>query len=208
MHIFSKDWKRVKNIIVDMDKKEKILNEIWSEFNLSLKKGGHPFHIFSISTINNNKPDARNVVLRNVEKEKRLISFHTDLRSKKINQIKNDSNVCALFYDKDKKIQIRLRGIISIEKSKETILKKWNALKPMSKKCYINKCAPGEVIKNSKDYLFSEENIPDIESGKINFSIINIKIDEIDWLNLSHKGHERMIISFFKKETHFNWVAP
>ena len=46
MYIFSKDWKRVKNIIVDMDKKEKILNEIWSEFNLSLKKGGHPFHIF------------------------------------------------------------------------------------------------------------------------------------------------------------------
>ena len=67
----------------------------------------------------------------------------------------------------------------------------------------------GRSYKKTQKIIYSlRKNIPDIESGKINFSIINIKIDEIDWLNLSHKGHERMIISFFKKETHFNWVAP
>ena len=42
-----------------------------------------------------------------------------------------------------------------------------------------------------------------------NFSIINVKIETIDWLNLNHKGHERMVINFYdNSEVNYKWVAP
>ena len=209
MFIFFKHRQGSKNLINIMSKEEMILDQIWNELTASLEVGGHPFHIFSISTILDNKPDSRNVVLRSVDKNKHRITFHTDVRSNKISQIKNDKNVCALFYDKSKKIQIRAYGNIHIESDELIIKDKWSKSKKMSKLCYLNKSAPGEKLNNSKDYLYEEKDLKDIEIGIKNFSVINIEINKIDWLNLSHKGHERIIIDFFNKNNiKFEWVAP
>ena len=192
-----------------MSKEEIILDQIWEELTASLEVGGHPFHIFSISTIANNKPDARNVVLRNIDRSNRSITFHTDARSNKISQIESDNNVCALFYDQSKKIQIRAYGTISLETDELLIKNKWSKSKKMSKLCYLNKFAPGEKLNNSKDYLYDDDDLKDIEIGIKNFSVINIKINKIDWLNLSHKGHERIIINFITEDKiKFEWIAP
>ncbi|MBT3520575.1 MAG: hypothetical protein HOA86_02450 [Gammaproteobacteria bacterium] len=192
-----------------MNKEETILDQIWDELEASLEVGGHPFHIFSISTIFNNKPDSRNVVLRNVNRNNKSVTFHTDTRSNKISQIKNDNNVCALFYDSAKKIQIRAYGSISIETDELLIKDRWKQSKKMSKLCYLHKSAPGKKIDNAKDYLYDEDDLQDIEVGIKNFSVINIKFNKIDWLNLSHKGHERIIINFTNGDNiKFEWVAP
>ena len=192
-----------------MSKEETILDQIWDELAASLEVGGHPFHIFSISTISNNKPDSRNVVLRNVNRNNKSVTFHTDTRSNKISQIKNDINVCALFYDSAKKIQIRGYGSIGIETDELLIKDRWNQSKKMSKLCYLHKSAPGEKINNAKDYLYDKDDLQNIEVGIKNFSVINIKFNKIDWLNLSHKGHERIIINFTNEDNiKFEWVAP
>ena len=48
-----------------MKHSQKILGDIWKELELSLENSKHPFHIFTITTINGNFPDSRYVVLRN-----------------------------------------------------------------------------------------------------------------------------------------------
>ena len=190
------------------DRKE-ILDKIWDELTLGLNSGRHPFHIFSVSTVKNNKPDSRTVVLRAVEKENKSISFHTDLRSKKVLQIKESENICALFYDKDSKIQLRIYGSASKESDSLLIKEKWNSSKEMSKLCYLNKIPPGEVINESKDYLYGKEELNNIELGIKNFSIINIKISQIDWLSLNHEGHQRILINYTSNnKIEFDWVAP
>ena len=192
-----------------MTERKEILDKIWDELTLGLSSGKHPFHIFSVSTIKNNKPDSRTVVLRAVEKENKSISFHTDLRSKKVLQIKESENICALFYDKDSKIQLRIYGSASKETDSLLIKEKWNSSKEMSKLCYLNKIPPGEVINESKDYLYGKEELNNIELGIKNFSIINIKISQIDWLSLNHEGHQRMIINYTSNnKIEFDWVAP
>jgi pyridoxamine 5'-phosphate oxidase len=192
-----------------MKKEDKILYEIWNELNLSLNTSNHPFHIFSVSTIKDNKPDARNVVLRSVEKEKRTITFHTDKRSKKIKQIYNSPDTCALFYDQQKKIQLRIYGKISINDDSNNIKERWNKSRDMSKLCYLNKISPGDKISSSKEYLYEKDDLNNINTGINNFSIIDINIESIDFLNLNHKGHERIIFNFTTdNETIFNWVAP
>ena len=193
-----------------MSREELILKEIWHELNASLSQGKHPFHIFAVATTNHNSmPDVRNVVLRNVDQKCNTISFHTDKRSKKINQIKNNSDVCALFYDQEKKIQLRLYGKIFPVDDMDIKQEKWNRSRRMSKLCYLNKYPPGEEISSSKKYLPDDKDLENLENGIENFSIINIDIKSIDWLNLNHKGHERMIIDFLKNsEVNFRWVAP
>ena len=192
-----------------MTERKEILDKIWDELTLGLNSGKHPFHIFSVSTVKNNKPDSRTVVLRGVEKENKSISFHTDLRSKKVLQIKESENICALFYDKDSKIQLRIYGSASKETDSLLIKEKWNSSKEMSKLCYLNKIPPGEVINESKDYLYGKEELNNIELGIKNFSIINIKISQIDWLSLNHEGHQRMLINYTSNnKIEFDWVAP
>ena len=192
-----------------MTERKEILDKIWNELTLGLNSGKHPFHIFSVSTVKNNKPDSRTVVLRAVEKENKSISFHTDLRSKKVLQIKESENICALFYDKDTKIQLRIYGSASKETDSLLIKEKWNSSKEMSKLCYLNKIPPGEVINESKDYLYGKEELNNIELGIKNFSIINIKISQIDWLSLNHEGHQRMLINYTSNnKIEFDWVAP
>ena len=192
-----------------MTERKEILDKIWDELTLGLNSGKHPFHIFSVSTVKNNKPDSRTVVLRAVEKENKSISFHTDLRSKKVLQIKESENICALFYDKDSKIQLRIYGSASKETDSHLIKEKWNSSKEMSKLCYLNKIPPGEVINESKDYFYGKEELNNIELGIKNFSIINIKISQIDWLSLNHEGHQRMLINYTSNnKIEFDWVAP
>tara|TARA_B100001057_G_scaffold167169_1_gene167874 strand:+ start:2069 stop:2647 length:579 start_codon:yes stop_codon:yes gene_type:complete len=192
-----------------MTERKEILDKIWDELTLGLNSGKHPFHIFSVSTVKNNKPDSRTVVLRAVDKENKSISFHTDLRSKKVLQIKESENICALFYDKDTKIQLRIYGSASKETDSLLIKEKWNSSKEMSKLCYLNKISPSEVINESKDYLYGKEELNNVELGIKNFSIINIKISQIDWLSLNHEGHQRMLINYTSNnKIEFDWVAP
>ena len=192
-----------------MTERKEILDKIWDELTLGLNSGKHPFHIFSVSTVKNNKPDSRTVVLRAVDKENKSISFHTDLRSKKVLQIKESENICALFYDKDSKIQLRIYGSASKESDSLLIKEKWNSSKEMSKLCYLNKISPSEVINESKDYLYGKEELNNVELGIKNFSIINIKISQIDWLSLNHEGHQRLLINYTSNnKIEFDWVAP
>ena len=192
-----------------MHKEKQILKNIWNELSLSLVESGHPFHIFSISTVHNGLPDARNVVLRGVSEEQKSISFHTDTRSKKVSQFDEKNSVCALFYDKTNKTQLRIYGNTFIEDNKDIVLKKWNSSKDMSKLCYLNKYPPGHVLSNSKDYLYNDDDLKNINKGIENFLIINLNVVKIDWLFLNHKGHERMMIDLQEdKEIKYNWLAP
>ena len=66
----------------------KILDREWRELKLGVKKAKHDYHTFVFSTIHNDKPESRTVVLRALDKNKPQIWFHTDKRSQKISEIK------------------------------------------------------------------------------------------------------------------------
>ena len=74
-----------------MDFKHNNPNDIflsqWNQLELAVKDAKHNYHLFALSTIDANSPDLRTVVLRNVNKNKYSISFHTDIRSPKFKQI-------------------------------------------------------------------------------------------------------------------------
>ena len=82
-------------------------------------------------------------------------------------------------------------GKIKLLEDTFVIKNKWDKSKYMSKLCYLNKFSLGTKINGPMDYLPDNSTFENIDEGIKNFAVISIKINLIDWLNLSHKEHQR-----------------
>ena len=125
-----------------------IYEEIWDYLDIAVKDRKSGFHTFSLATISNGYPDNRTVVLRGCCKKTMKLSFHTNNFSNKIIDISADHNVSALFYDKEKKIQIRIVGIANINNDNSYCKEKWENMSNQSKECYFQNINPGKTVDN------------------------------------------------------------
>ena len=102
---------------------DKTYENIWDQLIIGKSKSKSELHQGYISTFNDSFPSVRTVVLRHVDKKNNTISFHTDIRSSKIDEIKKNNAVTMLFTIMAKryklKFQEKLKSII------KTIKQKW-----------------------------------------------------------------------------------
>jgi hypothetical protein len=154
-----------------------------------------------------NRPQNRNVVLRKVDMTNSLIRFHTDIRSNKIIDIKNNSSISLLGYDKVNKLQVRLTANAIVEESKEVLSDVWSKMYPMSRECYRVKDAPGKVVASRDEVLFEDEG-KDKLNGFENFVIINCHISSIETLFLHSSGHVRAKYIYENGAFHGEWLVP
>ena len=62
-----------------------------------IKNANNPYHFFYLSTIDQNYPHLRTVVLRNISKNPFKIYFNADIRSPKVLQLVKNSNCSIIF---------------------------------------------------------------------------------------------------------------
>ena len=155
--------------------------------------------------------DGRIVVLRKSDQSNNLLQFHSDIRSEKIPKLKNNKNASMLFYDKEEKIQVRLKVECTINHNNEITKESWSKTGHISRKCYLVNNGPGTEsptptsgLKPEFDnYEFTMEQS---EEGYKNFTVIQCKIKSIEWLYLAVKGHRRARFDIeSKKDT---WLVP
>ena len=187
-----------------------IIKSEWKNINLGIQKAKHDYHSFVFSTVLKNSPNSRTVILRDFDENKPAIWFHSDRRSKKILHLEENENVSALFYDKSRKVQLRINGIADIEEDIEHNKKIWDSMRPESKLCYMGPYAPSQKInqfepntlkKSAHDLDKEDEHL-----GLSQFCRIRIKIKKLDWLKLDYKGHQRLEFKFGKR-TKTQWIA-
>ena len=94
--------------------KDLILDEIWSLLSKGVTDRAEDFRLPIVVLNSEQEPNARIVVLRGAHKEQNLLRFHTDIRSEKIKFIKDDNKIYFLFYNKERKIQVRAKGFATI----------------------------------------------------------------------------------------------
>ena len=175
---------------------EKTYENIWEQLIIGKSKSKSELHQGYISTFNNNFPSVRTVVLRHVDKKNNSISFHTDFRSSKIQEIKKNNAITMLFYDHKKKIQIIISGKAEINNQNDKSKEAWDNSRSFSKKCYLVELPPGSSSKIPISGYKKEHEInlpsPEIlEKGYENFTLVEIKINYIEWLYLHRHGHRR-----------------
>ena len=165
------------------------------------------FHTPTLSTFDGNRVSIRTMVLREFDPDKRLIRFHTDYRSIKIQQLKKDSHGAVHGYDPSLKIQIRLDGKINLHHKDEITKGSWELSKDMSKECYFVGGPPGSKIDDPTEYEPSTFNLKTF-NGFDNFCVIVFEIESMEFLYLKKSGHRRAIHNWSKGEHQASWLIP
>ena len=188
-----------------------IKNKIWSMLDNAIKDRGSPFRIPVFICGDQDDFDGRIVVLRKSDQSNNLIQYHSDIRSNKIAKLKNNKNASMLFYDKEEKIQVRLKVECKVNYDNEITNESWLKTGHMSRKCYLVDNDPGTESSSPTSGLKPELDnfeftMEQSEEGYKNFTVIQCKIKSIEWLYLAAKGHRRARFDLENNKEH--WLVP
>ena len=188
-----------------------IKKKIWLMLDDAVKNRASQFRIPTFICGNGDNLDGRIVVLRKSDQSSNLVQFHSDIRSDKIEILKKNANAAMLFYDKEEKIQVRLKVNCVINYNNEITKTSWDKTQHISRKCYLVDDGPGTEsdiptsgLKPELDnFEYTKEQS---EEGYKNFTVIQCKIKSIEWLYLAAKGHRRA--KFDLENNKDSWLVP
>ena len=188
-----------------------IKKKIWSMLENAVTDRGSPFRIPVFICGNQPDLDGRIVVLRRADSKKNLVQFHSDIRSEKIEKLKKNSRAAMLFYDKEEKIQVRLKVDCIVNHHNEITKESWSKTQHISRKCYLVDNGPGTeseiptsgLKKELDNFDYTKEQS---EEGYKNFTVVQCRIKSIEWLYLAAKGHRRARFDLEKNKD--TWLVP
>ena len=122
---------------------DKVYLKIWDLLKIGLQKRDLPFHIPVFICGSQSDLDGRIVVLRKSDQSNNLVQYHSDIRSDKIEKLKANKNAAMLFYDKDEKIQVRLKVECTVNHNNDVTKESWSKTQHISRKCYLVDNGPG-----------------------------------------------------------------
>ena len=188
-----------------------IKKKIWSMLDDAVTNRSSQFRIPTFICGHNNDIDGRIVVLRKSDQQNNLVQFHSDIRSDKVQLLKSNPNAALLFYDKDEKIQVRLKVNCIINHKNGITKNSWEKTQHISRKCYLVDNGPGTESDVPTSGLKPELDNFDYtkkqsEEGYKNFTVIQCKIKSIEWLYLAAKGHRRA--KFDLENNRDTWLVP
>lgn len=192
------------------------LEKSWELLVEGKKDRNSPLHTLAIGTVDpDGIPKQRIMVLREVIREKRLLRFNTDARVSKVTDIGDSSPVSALCYHPEAKIQLRLSGTARIETVSPATEVAWNRASLYGKRCYLADPAPGTEVDLPTSGLDSDiegrkPEEAEVSSARVNFAILLIEVEHIEWLYLAHTGHRRAKFSWNNKQNQWDsiWLVP
>ncbi len=190
---------------------KEIKKKIWSMLDDAVTNRNSQFRIPVFVCGEQKDFDGRIVVLRKSDQSNNLLQFHSDIRSDKIPKLKNNNNASMLFYDKEEKIQIRLKVECIINHNNEITKESWKNTGHISRKCYLVDNGPGTESPTPTSGLKPELDnfeftIEQSEKGYKNFTVIQCKIKSIEWLYLAAKGHRRARFELNNNKEY--WLVP
>ena len=175
---------------------EEIQNKYWSMLDDAVTNRASPFRIPVFICGYQGETDGRIVVLRKSDRKSNLLQFHTDLRSPKVDILKQNQIASLLFYDKEEKIQLRVKVECEINNQNSTADESWKKTQHISRRCYLTDSPPGTSSENPTSGMISkledfDYTMEQSEEGYKNFTVIKCNIKSIEWLYLAAKGHRR-----------------
>jgi len=191
---------------------KEIKKKIWLMLNNAVTNRSSPFRVPVFICGNQNDFDGRIIVLKKLDQPNNRLQFHSDIRSDKIAKVKINKNASMLFYDKEEKIQVRLKVECTVNHDNEITKESWLKTGHMSRKCYLLDNGPGtestEPTSGLKPELDNFEfTMEKSEEGYKNFTVVQCKIKTIEWLYLAAKGHRRAKFEFGDTNKE-NWLVP
>jgi pyridoxamine 5'-phosphate oxidase len=141
-------------------------------------------------------PQQRIMVLREADRAKRFLRFHTDARSTKIGEVRSGALASVLMYDPVEKMQLRLTGFVTVQTDGEGVDDAWLDSTVFARRCYMAEHAPGDLAEmptsGLPDWIEGKKPVEsDLIDARANFALLWLEIGSIEWLYLANAGHRR-----------------
>jgi hypothetical protein len=149
-------------------------------------------------------PRARTVVLRGVDAACARVSFHSDRRSAKCDEIAADGRACLHFYDAEAKLQLRLEGHAVLHCADAMAEAAWRAARLSARRTYAIEPGPGAFLDGPDDATFSA----DAPTSFARFVVVELAVATIEWLHLRAEGHRRLLLALSAEPRQARWRAP
>ena len=171
-----------------------VLEQVWSLLAEGQRLRHSPFHQAVLATAGPRGPSARYVVLRQVDRERGLLGFHTDRRSEKWTELERDPRVALCFFGQS--VQVRAEGRAVLHHDDAVAELAWKRTGLMSRRCYLAESAPGSALAKPDSGLpphLSRDRPNEAESaaGRAHFAVVTVPLQRLEWLHLAFEGHRR-----------------
>jgi pyridoxamine 5'-phosphate oxidase len=169
----------------------------WHELERATLEREHGWRALALATLDGSRPDARMVILREVDAQAQCLRFYTDARSRKVAQIGTQPRGTLLAWCPRLSWQLRLQVRLRIDTEEPTVLPRWARLRMMpSSQDYMSPLAPGSPLPAGPG--------PGGEGPQAHFAVVHAEVEAMDWLELHTDSHRRACFDAQGER----WVQP
>lgn len=178
---------------------------VWQYFERAARDPDHPART---PTFGARGPTQRTVVLRRADADERALAFHTDLRSDKVETLREDADVSFHHWNPERMMQFRLRGAGELHVDDPVADEIWEAESEQSREHYRKAGAPGSGVDRPRSTHPSTDDVEAPEEPRSKFAAVRCIIESVDWLHLHPEGHYRAQFDWTGTEWQGQWVVP
>lgn len=165
-----------------------------------------PFRTLSLASADvDGWPDQRTVILRAFDGPARSLEVHTDSRSAKIAQLRVDRRVTLLGWDAMSRLQVRLRGLVTLHAGDTVARSAWDSLPAVSRQLYRVQQEPGTILPDPAAAQFDEG--PEA-AGFATFIVVTVVFSRLETLHLTDAGQMRARFDWSAGTMTANWLVP
>lgn len=195
-----------------LDRPQAILDRVWELLAQAPADVNHPWRLPVLGTVDEAGCDVRTLVFREFDPARRTLFCHTDVRSPKVEQIRQSPRGAWHFYDPTRRVQIRIAGPLQLHHGDPLARQRWEAVPLEQRRQYLAPAAPGAVqpgpFVNLPEHL--RDRLPTLEeseAGWPNFCVLTGGVERLDWYFLRATGHLRLQVRWPDDEPVFEWLA-
>ena len=161
-----------------------IRHRIWMELGRATQDRHHAWRTPVLATTaEDGLPDARTVVLREVDSNSARLRFYTDGRSAKVSQLSDRSDAMLVFWSKRLNWQLRVRVSVAAHAAGPLVDAVWARVSQSAAAGdYLSPSAPGSALSAAT---------PTAAQQKHHLVVLSAEVQDIDWLELARGGHRR-----------------
>lgn len=173
---------------------------VWRELVRAAADKGHAWRTPVLATVAGSGDeavaDARTVVLREADADRRRLIFYTDARSPKVAQLQSRPHGVLVVWSAALGWQLRCRVRLAAVVDGLAVSSRWARIKlSPAAQDYLSPLAPGSPLDGAPPVDHAERGA---------FALLTAEVVQIDWLELHTLGHRRAVFG----DGQARWVQP
>jgi hypothetical protein len=163
---------------------DKIAAAVWQELERATQDRQHEWRTSVLATVAGGEPDARTVVLREVDRDRQRVVVYSNARAGKIAQLALQPHAVMVLWSRRLSWQLRLRLLVEVETDGLAVTTRWARVK-MSPSAgdYLSANTPGSPLQ--------APGVLPPAAERAAFAVLQAEVLSMDWLELHREGHRR-----------------